>query len=304
MIGAGSGCWSLLGKQGGQQPLNLQANGCVTRGIVQHEFLHALGFYHEQSRPDRDSFVRINYENIDPKDNYQFAKQTESKTLGSPYDYGSVMHYGKTAFSKNQKDTITAPQPIGLADAADEEDIRQVVLMYQCVSAARSLDQYLASPCSQDCQCWEGASGCNGNNNACQAGLVCNASNQCAKSGGGGGGGTSNSRTLRSVHGTYLSAWTDRTVRLMKNADTWEKFSLESAGNGKVYLRSFHGTYLSAWPDRVQLMPHAKAWEQWTPVQNSDGSISLLSHHGTYLSAWTDGSVRLMPHNKNWEHWF
>ncbi len=180
MIVEGPGCWSLLGKQGGQQPLNLQANGCVYRGTVQHEFLHALGFYHEQSRPDRDSFIKINYENIDPKDNYQFAKQTESKTLGSPYDYGSVMHYDKTAFSKNQKDTITAPQPIGLADAADEEDIRQVVLMYQCVSAARSLDQYLASPCSQDCQCWEGASGCKGDNNACFTGLVCNARDECA----------------------------------------------------------------------------------------------------------------------------
>lgn len=106
---------------------------------------------------------------------YNFDKRTGSDSLGSPYDYGSVIHYGKTDFSVNGRDTITAPQSIGQRGAADPEDIRQVVLLYQCVSKARSLSEYLASPCSQDCQCWEGASGCNGNNNACQAGLVCNA---------------------------------------------------------------------------------------------------------------------------------
>ena len=296
----GAGCSSFVGKQGGQQPVTLSRNVCVTRGVVQHEFLHALGFNHEQSRPDRDSFVKINFENIKPEMKFNFDKMTGTDSLGSPYDYGSVMHYSKTAFSANGRDTITAPQAIGQQNAADDEDIRQVILLYQCVSGARSLTKYLASPCNEDCKCWEGASGCNGNNNACQPGLVCNASNQCAKSGG-----AANARSFRSLHGTFLSAWTDNSARLVNKADAWERFTVESAGNGKLSIRSDHGTYLSAWPDaRVRFMSHALAWEQWTPVQNSDGSLSLLSIHGTYLSAWTDGSVRLATHNQAWEHWF
>ncbi|MGH0165334.1 UNVERIFIED_CONTAM: hypothetical protein FKN15_069093 [Acipenser sinensis] len=59
-----NGCWSNIGKYKGVQQVSLSKGGCVYKATAQHELIHALGFFHEQSRPDRDSYVRINWQYI------------------------------------------------------------------------------------------------------------------------------------------------------------------------------------------------------------------------------------------------
>lgn len=77
-------------------------------GTVVHEMLHAAGFWHEQSRPDRDEHVQILWANILPglEDNFARYSRAEVSTLSLPYDTESVMHYGATAFSRNGQVTI------------------------------------------------------------------------------------------------------------------------------------------------------------------------------------------------------
>ena len=57
-------CSSYVARTGGKQLVDLQP-GCIYQiGEVQHEVMHLLGFYHEQSRSDRDQFVDIIWSNI------------------------------------------------------------------------------------------------------------------------------------------------------------------------------------------------------------------------------------------------
>ncbi|XP_007558890.1 high choriolytic enzyme 1-like isoform X2 [Poecilia latipinna] len=129
------GCWSYVGRQNGGQYLSLQKPGCVYNEVVQHEILHALGFNHEQVRSDRDNYVRILFDNIEP--NYKFAfEKKQTNNLGTPYDFTSVMEYRNDAFSKNGKPTIVArcnPNlKFGNSKKMSANDIIRINKLYEC----------------------------------------------------------------------------------------------------------------------------------------------------------------------------
>jgi len=102
---SGGGCWSYVGMINiGAQNVSLD-DGCIASwapGVVMHELMHSAGFFHEHTRPDRDTYVSINFANILSQyvtSNFNIMSSSQVTTLGLAYDYGSVMHYPKYAFA-------------------------------------------------------------------------------------------------------------------------------------------------------------------------------------------------------------
>ena len=134
-----SGCFSYIGRIGGAQQLNLQSytpgTGCFVKGTIMHEFIHALGFYHMQSATERDQYVEIVWANIQAgtENNFNTYPATQISQFGVEYDYGSVMHYPKTAFSVNGQATIIPKDPnavIGQRVGMSDKDVARIRAMY------------------------------------------------------------------------------------------------------------------------------------------------------------------------------
>ena len=123
---------------GGRQLLSL-GYGCHDIGSAMHEILHALGFYHEHMRSDRDNYLTINWQNIENGMQDQFTKVSQAKNrLYTKFDFGSIMIYGPKAFSKNGKNTMT-PKVKGVSmveshfkTRLSSLDVTSLNTMYRC----------------------------------------------------------------------------------------------------------------------------------------------------------------------------
>lgn len=101
----GDGCWSRVGKSGGQQQINI---GNCGFGSIVHEILHTAGMWHEQSRADRDDNITIQWDNIKPDKKHNFERHISDGIDIGEYDCNSLMHYSAFAFSRNGMPTITS----------------------------------------------------------------------------------------------------------------------------------------------------------------------------------------------------
>lgn len=84
---------SYVGMVGGEQVIKIKS---LRQDIITHEIMHALGFFHEHARSDRDSYITVNYSNIRPSHRHSFNKYSSSGYSGidiDSFDFNSIMLY-------------------------------------------------------------------------------------------------------------------------------------------------------------------------------------------------------------------
>ncbi|KAH7951084.1 hypothetical protein HPB52_004715 [Rhipicephalus sanguineus] len=107
-------CFSEVGMSGLRQLVSLNFEVCATYGTIVHELLHVLGLWHEQSRADRDRYVRVVWNNVVPRFKANFMKTNRVPYLDEDYDYESIMHYFFNAFSKDPEQATLVPKNTGV----------------------------------------------------------------------------------------------------------------------------------------------------------------------------------------------
>eukprot|EP00929_Paragymnodinium_shiwhaense_P106916 TRINITY_DN7279_c0_g2_i1.p1 TRINITY_DN7279_c0_g2~~TRINITY_DN7279_c0_g2_i1.p1 ORF type:complete len:563 (+),score=116.21 TRINITY_DN7279_c0_g2_i1:122-1690(+) len=164
VTGSESGCWAYRGYNTNSQynQVNLNHKGwwdalfsgtCATKGIAEHEILHALNINHEQTRKDRGSHVNYYSQNVNTGKEHNF-QMDNSESTKQGYDIGSIMHYGCKSFAKDGwSDTLRATgrrrwklalrmdcYDMGQRGGLSKHDVRQLQDMYSCTGRRRRAD--------------------------------------------------------------------------------------------------------------------------------------------------------------------
>jgi len=131
-------CESFEGRVGGEQ-FATGAGGTdnpCTVATIQHEMGHIVGVWHEQTRPDRNTYVNVNYNAVIKASLTTDFTQTFDP-LGqqnlTPYDYASVMEYPAFSFSRNGDpaiESIPAGMPLSNPNGYSAADIDGIKRLY------------------------------------------------------------------------------------------------------------------------------------------------------------------------------
>ncbi|XP_055340255.1 zinc metalloproteinase nas-14-like isoform X2 [Paramacrobiotus metropolitanus] len=127
-------------------------------GIIQHEIMHALGFHHEHSRPDRDDHITLVASNMKSGiDERNFQKLPRMATFGLPYDIESLLHYGQEVSKSHDKPAIISKaippaRWIGQQFGLSPLDVTKLKVAYNCSQkeAAVTVPTFSATPARID----------------------------------------------------------------------------------------------------------------------------------------------------------
>ncbi|KAH3796582.1 uncharacterized protein LOC127838782 isoform X1 [Dreissena polymorpha] len=156
------GCESYVGRIKGPQYISLDPQNCVTLPIILHEIGHAIGLYHEHTRADRDNNVTVNFEYIKEEFHFNFDKfnATQYLDFNKPYDYRSIMHYGKNFFANPRNATSLEPSDkhylniIGEAELLSFHDVQIVNAMYKCKEKCAHVECPKGAFVGKNCECF------------------------------------------------------------------------------------------------------------------------------------------------------
>jgi hypothetical protein len=127
-------CEAIVGRAGGVQQVGGAGgifNPCAV-GTILHEMGHTVGLWHEQSRPDRNNYVSVNYSNLIKGSISNFNQIFDNSQQTTFFDYASIMEYPAFAFSRNGGPAIESiPAGIPLSNltgytAADIDGIERL----------------------------------------------------------------------------------------------------------------------------------------------------------------------------------
>ncbi|OXA38971.1 Meprin A subunit alpha [Folsomia candida] len=124
------GCLSMLGKQSGQQFVFL-GERCNLYGTAIHEIIHALGFYHEHTRPDRDNYVTVDWSQIKTA-NGKLQFKISDQNYPKEYDFDSLMHYPFSPILQPLPGKVPPGARPGQRDHLSKNDIMQLQALYPC----------------------------------------------------------------------------------------------------------------------------------------------------------------------------
>ena len=134
-----------------------------------------LGFWHEQSRTDRDNYITINWRNVEQSKRYNFdkCKSGQCSNQGLPYDIYSVMQYPSWAFAINRRIPVMTSKACPSCklggDNFSQSDIDGIKKMYcgrdDATTTTTTTNTNNGNECkdrNKDCRAWARSGYCTG----------------------------------------------------------------------------------------------------------------------------------------------